>query len=204
LLVGVLSSAASAQTVFEPVRYQYGQYSEVYYGGRNPALTSGTYVYLPPALQAPYAVVRQNIPPVINGYTPGGQGWPFYSPYMVGASPGRPVYTPLLFSDYLPYHEVGQFGYTVNDVRNEAYANVPRLQGARDNVAAAAGPQPPAPAAPAAQPTPAADPRWKAVPLLNWAKNERTRNPQLYQALLAEARKYDAAAAAALDRGGAK
>ena len=198
-VVAALASTAVAQVVYEPVRYQYGQYSEVYYGGTNPSFTSHNYVYLPPALQAAYAARRMNAPGGAYQYTPYGPGSPFFSPYPGDASTSAAAYKPYVFTDLLPYEEAGQFGYTPDNARNEAYQNVPLFQ-------RAAGPAPVQTAAPATQPAAAAvaapplNPRDKAIPLLNWAKAERTRNPALYKALVDEARKYDSGATEAMER----
>src|SRR5271170_1871755 len=198
LALGVANAAAMAQTVYEPVRYQYGQYGEVFYGGTNPAIASNDYVYvpssLPQGLQAAYAARRMNAttypypqPYMLSG---SGEGAPFYSPYTQG---GMNVQTnvPYIFSDYLPGEEVSQFGFTVNDARNEAYSHVPLYQ-----VGGGAAKAPAKSAAPMAKAKASvvSDSRAKAVPLLNWAKVEREQNPPLYQALLQEARKYDPAA----------
>ena len=123
-----LGAAAMGQVVYEPTRYQYGQYNEVFYGGRNPTFTSNAYVYLPPALRAPYAAERMNVPTFINGYTPMGPGTAFVSPYNQDSAVATQQYVPYIFTDYLPFTEAGQFGYTVDQARNEAYANVPRIQ----------------------------------------------------------------------------
>ncbi len=196
-----LATSATAQVIFQPVRYQYGAYNEVFYGGQNPAFTTNPYVYLPPALQSAYSIQRLSAEPGVNPYLPYGAQGPFVSPFTPGSNQTTPAYVPYIFSDYLPYQEVGQFGYTVDDARNEAYANAPRLQ---------TGYRPPEPAAPeaatghpAAAPAaaePVTDPRSKAIPLLDWAKVERTRNPELYKALIEEAKKYDPAATDTLER----
>jgi hypothetical protein len=194
--------AAVGQTIYEPVRYQYGQYGEVFYGGTNPALTSNDYVYLPERLRGVYRARRFAAPiyPYPSPYTPYGAGTRFVSPRTNSMTITYPEDRPLVFTDAIPYEDVGQFGYTADDARNEAYSNVPRIQyggGPRAEKAAEA-------AAPAAEhaPAAAADPRLKAIPLLNWAKAERERNPALFAALLKEARKYDASAAEAVEKGG--
>ena len=157
-----------------------------------------------PALRAPYAAERMNVPTFINGYTPMGPGTAFVSPYNQDSAVATQQYVPYIFTDYLPFTEAGQFGYTVDQARNEAYANVPRIQtgyaphpGEVMGVVGEAG-------APMAQQTvvatPPTDPKLKAIPLINWAKNEKTRNPALYKALVTEARKYDRAAVDAMER----
>lgn len=197
LALATLTSAASAQVVYSPVRYQYGQYNEVYYGGRNPAFTQNSYVYLPPALQSAYNAQRLNAAPYLTAYASGPTG-NFYSPFTPDARMTNPAFTPFIYSDFLPYEEVGQYGYSINQSRNEAYANVPRLQSAL---------RPQSPQTPAEPATPAADQRskspadlkLKAIPLLNWARSEGTKNPQLTKALFAEAFKYDPAATSAAE-----
>jgi hypothetical protein len=199
-----VATAAKAQTVYEPVRYQYGQHQEIYYGGTNAAITSGNYVYLPAHLEEGARARRYNAPvyPYPSPYMIAGPNTAFVSPYTSTTTITYPV-TSFIFSDYLPYEEVGQFGYTIDDARNEASANVPRYQtGAR---AAGTGGTMSAYAAPAAAPAPGpapriANPREKAMALINWAKAERRKNGPLYQALMTEARKYDPAAVAAAER----
>jgi hypothetical protein len=195
-----LAMQAMGQTIYQPVRYQYGQYGEVFYGGANPALTSNDYVYLPESLRFAYRARRFAAPiyPYPSPYTPYGTGTRFFSPHTTSMSITYPEDRPLVFSDAIPYEEVGQFGYTPDDARNEAYSRVPRIQyggGPRVEPAVAE-----APAAPVAHAAPV-DQRSKAIPLLNWAKAERVRNPALFKALVVEARKYDAAAAEAVWEG---
>jgi hypothetical protein len=208
VVVGMTASAAVGQVVIEGPRYQYGRYNEVYYGGRNPVFTGNNYVYLPRGLQVPYAARRLDTPWFINSWTQtGGQ---FVSPYTPESQISQPVGQTYIFTDYLPFVEVGQFGYTVDQARNEAYANVPRLQ--TGVVMPQAGVAPgvvTGTVGPAGAPMEVADGSGsaggnapaKAIPLLNWAKAERTRNPALFRALIQEARKYDAAAAANVEAG---
>lgn len=206
-MVAALAGEAMGQVVVEGPRYQYGRYNEVFYGGRNPQFTNNAYIYLPPALQVPYAAQRRDTPVFINGYTPMGPGAPFVSPYAVDGSVATPQYVPYIFTDYLPFVEAGQFGFTVDQARNEAYANVPRLQmgyvpaaeGVTGTIGAAGAPMGRVTEAAGA----AADPKLRAIPLLNWAKAERTRNPTLFKALVSEARKWDAPAAAAFEQSSA-
>ncbi len=196
LAIAVLASSAAAQTVSEPVRFQYGAYNEVYYGGTNPTFAHNAYVYLPPALQAAYSAQRLNTPPYINAYTPYGPGTAFFSPYASDATGTHAAYQPLIFSDYLPYQEVGQFGYTVDDARNEAYANVPRLQ---TGMVHAVNPSLPPQAEAPVHPVALTSPQSQAIPLLSWAKAERTRNPELYKAIMAEAYRLDPVATDAVE-----
>ncbi len=195
------ASAAQAQTVYAPVQYQYGQHQEVYYGGTNPAIASNAYVYLPAHLQEGARARRYNatVYPYPSPYMVAGPSTAFMSPYQTTTTISYPVNS-FIYSDYLPYEEVGQFGYTIDDARNEAYANVPRYQTAAraQGVVSAYS----VPAAPVAEVSRArvANPREKALPLINWAKTVRGKNVPLYNALMAEARRYDPAAVAAAER----
>ena len=200
LLTVATSTVAPAQTIYEGVRYQYGRYNEIYYGGANPLFTRNNYGYLPDYLQPAYTARRENASttPYPSPYTPYGPGTRFFSPYFQSSASVQYQVNinPQIYSDLVPYEEVGQFGYTIDDARNEAYSHVPRIQtGARPST-------PAAPAQPASPPRPvvATDPRLKAIPLLNWAKAEHTRNPALYKALVQEAAKYDPAATAAFEK----
>lgn len=210
-MLGTLATQAFSQTIYEPVRYQYGQYGEVFYGGTNPVFTSNHYAYLPESLRGVYRARRFAAPvyPYPSPYMPYGPGTVFISPHVNSLSISYPENQRLVFTDAIPYENVAGFGFTPDDARNEAYANVPRIQfgggprtepvrapaGATAGTAQQApqGPQPPATAA---------DEHNKAIPLLNWAKAERERNPALYRSLLKEARKHDAAAVEAFERGG--
>ena len=202
LAVAGLSCAAAAQTVYMPVRYQYGQHDEVFYGGRAPNLTSGVYVYPPQDLAAGIAALRYAAPvyPYPSPFTPYGAGAAFVSPYVANEQSRQPVQQ-YIFSDYVPYEEVGQFGFTIDDARNEAYANVPRIQrkdGAEGEVSAY---QTSAPVTgKAARVAAPVDHRADAIPLLDWAKVERGKNPPLYRALLQQAEKFDPVATAAFER----
>ena len=77
-------------------------------------------------------------------------------------------------------------------MRNEAYANVPRVQyGGGPIIQEQPAAAPEVAAKEPEKAAPAMDPRQKAIPLLDWAKVERTRNPELYKAIMDEARKCD-------------
>jgi len=192
--LALFSTTAFAQTVYEPVRYQYGERADIYYGGNNPMYANHANPYLPPGFQtlgpqgvSPYvSIAPMPITPVPSSVVP--------QPAQVT----YPMFLPRVYSDYFPYEEAGLVGYTPDDARNEAYENVARIQtnGGRIEVTAPS----PAPAqstaaAPAASASPAAakttDPRLKAIPLLDWAKAEQTKNPALYKELLRIARQYD-------------
>ena len=192
-----LTAFAHAQTTYQPIRYQYGQYNEIFYGGSNPVFTSNNYGYLPEYMHAAYTSRRQNAAAYPSPYMPYGPGTAFFSPHVQSLSVQYQFNNPLIFSDSLPFEEVGQFGYTQDDARNEAYLNAPRLQtGGSRSVQGAPSPQIENRKLKIENHT---DPRLKAIPLLNWAKAEHTRNPALYNALIHEAAKYDPDATAALD-----
>ena len=186
-----MSSGALAQVIYQPVRYQYGPQQNVYYGGTSRIKAAGG-TYVPPGLQiSPPATAE----PVVGANVYGPGSIPFTT--VPNASPMGEVH---VFSDVAPYEEVGQYGYTPDDARNEAYANVPLYQGGgRLNGPAAVVTVPPAePAQPQASYTP--DPKAKAIPLLDWAKAEHRKNPELYRALVDLARKFDPQATEMLEQ----
>jgi hypothetical protein len=182
------ASSASAQVVYEPVRYQYGP--NVYYGGTNPSFGNSAYSNLPPGLQsaAPVAGAGAGLPGVSSSYLYGSPSGTYPS-----LSMGTPQPTVHVYSDALPYQEASQYGYTPDDARNEAYANVPRVQYGQGPVipVQSAAPAPETAVKEPEKAAPAMDPKQKAIPLLSWAKAERTRNPELYKAIMDEARKCD-------------
>lgn len=203
-----LTAAASAQTVYEPVKYQHGRYGETFYGGANPnALTVPGALYTPAT-----AALSQRFYVTASGR-------------YIRFDTRTPMIPTHIYSDLAPYTEVSQYGYTVADARNEAYLNAPRFQTAGTlsmvpgiqiphteiQGGMLAGPivtqaieatttQPPQREQPPAEVAERTSSPSKAVPLINWARNERERNPALYRALLKEARKYDPAAVDRLER----
>lgn len=108
VLLSILSSTASAQIIYKPVRYQYAAYGQTfYYGGTNPRVFT-------------FAERRAFAETYLRyGHHPfGGRGYGDNSRF----SPQASVYT-----DYLPpYINAANYGFTANDARNEALANVPR------------------------------------------------------------------------------
>ncbi|MGH7179908.1 MAG: hypothetical protein ACREJC_21205 [Tepidisphaeraceae bacterium] len=115
----VCAASARAQIVYEPVQYQYGPQQSYYYGGSNPEVFR-------------YAEATQ------DGAGRWGRvhGWAFASgDYQthreVATEPIR------VYADALGFQNGTLFGYTANDARNEAYANVPTYFRKRDLVAAA-------------------------------------------------------------------
>jgi len=116
----VFVSSASAQIIYTPVQYQYTAGGTMYYyGGSDPRVhqvaqelhsTSGTW-----------------------GRT---HGFAFVSGDVrvhreVDFEPAR------IFTDALPLRNAADFGFTINDARNEAYANMPRYFVKRDILNAA-------------------------------------------------------------------
>jgi hypothetical protein len=200
IAAATFTTLANAQTTYQPIRYQYGQYNEIFYGGSNPAFTSNNYGYLPEYMHAAYTSRRQNttLYPYPSPYTLYGPGTPFFSPHNQSLSIQYQFNNPLIFSDSLPFEEVGQFGFTQDDARNEAYLNAPRIQFGGAQHAQGTSPQKIENQKSKIENSP--DPRLKAIPLLNWAKAEHTRNPALYKALVQEAAKYDPDATAALEK----
>ena len=156
LVLSAWASSASAQVIYQPVRYQYGP--NVYYGGTNPAFRNSVYPNLPPGLQSClWSPARR-----------GAAGSEFILRLWVtfrglpALSTGTPQPTVHVYSDALPYQDASQYGYTPDDVRNEAYANVPRVQYG---------------GGPIIQEQPAAGPRWRPRnlkrPLRRWIPGKR-------------------------------
>lgn len=109
VLGGVGARAASAQVIYEPVRYQYGAgVEQFYYGGHDPLL-----------FQHVGADIARTTYESRVTWTP--------------ATP-----RPRIYSDVVPLQNVGSHEYTsystftIDDARNEAYANVPRYFRKRD------------------------------------------------------------------------
>lgn len=105
VLLVVAASSASAQVIYEPVRYQHGETMKYYYGGSNPAMHD----------YADRVACR-------NGYPSSGCGT-YTSLYMTVGQIGEHR---LVLSDCMPLRNAAVFGYTANDARNEAYCSVPR------------------------------------------------------------------------------
>jgi hypothetical protein len=100
-------SRASAQVIYEPVRYQYGDQLHYYYGGSDPAMHRF----------ANWGSAERTWGR-INGWE--WAAGDIDSHREVSDGPPR-VYT-----DQLPYRNATFFGYTATDARNTAYNNVPR------------------------------------------------------------------------------
>ncbi len=102
----VAAPYAAAQTIYEPIRYQYGGQNTFYYGGSDPD------------------VIRRASGPAtatwgrINGYafTSGN-----VTTHRTVNNDRVRVYT-----DAIPYWNATLFGFTIDDARNEAYQSAPR------------------------------------------------------------------------------
>lgn len=129
-LLVILTSAASAAIVFEPVQYQYrdpyGNAPAFYYGGSDPAVFQW----------------GANVQQRLNT----GPGYPYITTSY--AREGRFAYNvlnnkmlnwyPHTYTDLLPTAENAYVhGFSVSDARNEAYANVPLYFRKRDLLASA-------------------------------------------------------------------
>ena len=116
-LLLVVASSASAQVIYEPVKYQYGNGMTFYYGGSDPSMLH----YIE------HVKCRNGYPSDITGN--------YYSHlYKTLGQIGEPRY---VFTDCMPYRNAAVYGYTSVDARNEANANVPRYFTKRDLMLAA-------------------------------------------------------------------
>lgn len=193
LLMTLAAEAAQAQTVYAPPRIQYGPGGQIFYAGSNPVLQQdGDAAYAPQYF--PYPNEGRLVPPSYVRTNTGldRRGWHNGSPFVREGQ--------FFFSDRYPNVELGQYGFNADDIRNEAYANLPRIS---------AGPMPQfmthgslqqlqaAQQQPLQEQAAPANRRDKAIPLLSMARSaHRQGNRQLVNALLYEAAKYDPAAAA--------
>lgn len=103
----VMSSKASAQIVYEPVQYQYGEQNKYYYGGNDPRVHA-------------YANATQDG----GGRWGRVHGFDFVSGSIdthreVTGEPER------VFADSIPFQNARIYGYTATDARNEAYDRMP-------------------------------------------------------------------------------
>lgn len=114
-----LHSAAGAQIIYEPVRYQYpvGSDRVMYYGGSNPRV----FEYAR-RLEALYGQPR---------------AYDWKGRELTTVRRGLTTAAPYVFTDVAPYVNASLYGYTATDARNEAYANVPTYYRKRDLLRAA-------------------------------------------------------------------
>jgi hypothetical protein len=105
VLLCVAASSASAQVIYEPVQYQYGDAMKYYYGGNDPAMHA----------YADRVLCRNGFPSsMYNNYT------------SLHNTIGQIGEKKIVMTDCLPLRNAAVFGFDANDARNEAYANVPR------------------------------------------------------------------------------
>ena len=112
LVLSAWASSASAQVIYQPVRYQYGP--NVYYGGTNPAFRNSVYPNLPPGLQSAPLVAGAGagLPEASSSY-----GFGSLSGAYPALSTGTPQPTVHVYSDALPYQDASQYGYTPDDAQ---------------------------------------------------------------------------------------
>ena len=122
LLAAVASAAAFGQVVYAPVQFQYDRQNPFYYAGDDPR------------------VFRLATQPVAGAGLFGRvRGYQFVGSYAGRTDVHREVshYRPQLYTDAIPGYNAFLFGLTVDDVRNEANARVPRYFVKRDLLDAA-------------------------------------------------------------------
>ena len=111
-LLLVVASSASAQVIYAPVQYQYTNGITYYYGGNDPSM----FGYIE------HVKCRNGYPSTVSGHN-------YNSLRRTLGQVGEPVY---VFSDCLKYRNAAVYGYTVDDVKNEAMANMPLYYTKRD------------------------------------------------------------------------
>lgn len=104
--------SANAQVIYEPVQYQHAGAPTVYYAGSD----RGMLHYIE------HVKCR-------NGFPSGITGMQYNS---LRCSPARLQPGEFVYSDCLGYRNAYVYGYTVTDVRNEAYMSLPRYFTKRD------------------------------------------------------------------------
>ena len=114
--LSAIASSASAQVIYEPVRYQYGHGMKYYYGGTNASMHA----------YADEVLCR-------NGYPSS------HSPRHTGLHDtlGQIGEQRYVYTDCLPRRNAAVYGYTAVDAYNEANANVPLYFRKRDLLNAA-------------------------------------------------------------------
>ena len=108
--VAAAGQTARAQTIYEPVRYQYGAQPAYYYGGSDPQV-------LEYADSLGGCYYRHGT----EYNRRGGE-----NDRHVYLYPGLLGTLPRVFSDCFPYRNASAYGYTAADARNDAYLAVPR------------------------------------------------------------------------------
>ena len=116
-LLLVVAASARAQVVYAPVQYQYSNGMSYYYGGNDPSMLG----YIE------HVKCRNGYPSAITGHGHNGLR------HTLGQI-GEQTY---VFSDCLKYRNAAVYGYTADDARNEAMANLPLYFTKRDLLEAA-------------------------------------------------------------------
>jgi hypothetical protein len=117
LAVLTFASAASAQVIYEPIKYQHALGDTyLYYGGSNPRVFE----------QARSHYQLYNQPRSYDGH---GHERTTIRKGLTGQAP-------YVYTDAAPYVNASLYGYTAVDARNEAYASVPTYFRKRDLLAA--------------------------------------------------------------------
>ena len=116
-LLLVVASSARAQVIYAPVQYQYTNGITYYYGGNDPSM----FGYIE------HVKCRNGYPSSVSGHN-------YTSLRHTLGQVGEPVY---VFSDCLKYRNAAVYGYTVDDAKNEAMANLPLYFTKRDLLEAA-------------------------------------------------------------------
>ena len=105
-------SSASAQIIYEPVRYQYGGQTPFYYGGNDPDMFRFAH--------REYAESR-------NGFATA------HGNVMTHREVSS--LAPHVYVDHMPRANAAIYGYTADDARNDAYNNAPRYFRKKDLLA---------------------------------------------------------------------
>lgn len=116
-LLLVLAASARAQVVYMPVQHQYSNGMTYYYGGNDPSMLR----YIE------HVKCRNGYPSTITGHG-------YNSLRHTLGQIGEQTY---VFSDCLKYRNAAVYGYTADDARNEAMANLPLYFTKRDLLDAA-------------------------------------------------------------------
>src|SRR5580693_6109089 len=103
LFVSALVSSASAQIIYEPIRYQYGGQTPFYYGGNDPEM---------------FRTAARDYAGAKNGYVEAHGNYRSHRA-VSDLMPG-------VYVDQLPRASAANLGYTADDARNDAYNNAPR------------------------------------------------------------------------------
>jgi hypothetical protein len=117
LAVLCLAPFASAQVIYAPVQYQYplGD-TYMYYGGSNPRVFEHA--------RSHYDLYNRP------------RAYDAHGNELATIRQGLTTQAPYVYTDRAPYMNASLYGYTPNDARNEAYANVPTYFRKRDLLAA--------------------------------------------------------------------